>query len=75
MASYFPDTDSKIAARAVIEWSAAFGASKGLNLEDITQFQNVMMLLVSKELKEQRIFTHLFCSWRNGAIERLTKNY
>lgn len=69
----FPDTSAENAARAIIDWSAAFGVPKGLMSDGPTHFKNETMRLVSKGLKVPHHFTLPYSPWSNGAVERLGK--
>jgi transposase InsO family protein len=69
----FPDTSAENAARAIIDWAAAFGAPKQLMSDWPTHFKNETLRLVSKGLKVPHHFTLTYCPWSNGAVERLGK--
>lgn len=69
----FPDTSAENAARAIIDWAAAFGAPKCLMSDGPTHFKNETVRLVSKGLKVPHHFTLPYSPWSNGAVERLGK--
>lgn len=69
----FPDTSAENAARAIIDWSAAFNVPKGLMSDGPTHFKNETIRLVCKGLRVPHHFTLPYSPWSNGGIERLGK--
>lgn len=69
----FPDTLAENAARAIIDWSAAFGVPRGLMSDGPTHFKNETLRRVSKGLRVPHHFTLPYTPWSNGAVERLGK--
>jgi transposase InsO family protein len=69
----FADTPAENAARAIIDWCAAFGVPNGLMSDGPTHFKNEAIRLFTKGLKTPHLFTHPYCPCSNGAVERLGK--
>lgn len=69
----FPDTSAENAARAIIDWCAAFGVPHGLMSDGPTHFRNETLRLVAKGLRVPHHFTLPYAPWSNGGIERLGK--
>lgn len=70
----FSYTSAENAARAIIDWPAAFGVPNGLMLDAPTHFKNETLRLVAKGLKKPHRLTFPYYPWSNGAVERLGKD-
>lgn len=69
----FRDTLAENAARAVVDWCAAFGVPAGLMSDGPTHFKNETLRLVCKGLRVLHQFTLPYTPWSTGAVERLGK--
>lgn len=72
---FYPDTNTntKIAADALLNWSATFGAPYALMSDGPTYFKNKTIRRLTKGLKSPHHFTLHYCPWSNGAVQRLGK--
>lgn len=66
-------TDAESAADALLDWSAAFGAPKGLMSDGPSHFRSETIRRLTKGLRAPHHFTLPYCPWSNGSIERLGK--
>lgn len=69
----FSDTSAENAARAIIDWTAAFAVPGGLISDGPTHFRNETLRLLSKGLKVKHKFTLPYTPFCNGGVERLGK--
>lgn len=69
----FEGTLTLYAAQALINWCAVFGVFEGLMSDGPTNFKNVTIEAVRKELKVPNHLTISYCPWSNGGIETLGK--
>lgn len=68
-----PETSAEHAARAIKDWSAAFGVPNQQMSDGPTHFTNEVLGLVAKGLRVPHHFTLPYSPWSNGAVERLGK--
>lgn len=64
-------TASDVAADALIDWSAAFGASNLLMSDGPTHFKNVSIPLLEKGLHAQHHFTLPYFPWFSSALKHV----
>lgn len=69
----FAYASTEIAAHAIIDWWAAFGAQNNLISDGPEHFKNETVCLVAKGLVVTYDFTLLYSPYRNGAVGRLGK--
>lgn len=67
------DLTAETAAKAIIDWCAAFGVPKSLMSDGPTHFKHETLCLVSRGLRVPHYFTLPYTLWSNGAVERLGK--
>lgn len=53
----FPDTNAEYAARALVDWCAAFGVPEGFMSDSSTHFKNEVVRLVTRSLRTPHHFT------------------
>lgn len=68
-----PAKNADEAAHTLIDWCAAFGAPSSFMSDSPTHFKNELLRLLARGLKCKHHFTHPYCPWINGAVERLGK--
>lgn len=68
-------TDSEMAANALLDWSAAFGAPQGLISDVPTHFKNETFCLLAEGLRSSHHFTLLNCPRSNVAVVHLSKEF
>lgn len=69
----FPDTAAGNAARAIIDWSAAFGVPVGHMSDGQRHLKNETLGLISKGLRVLHHFTLPYTPWSDGGVNHLGK--
>lgn len=69
--SCMPNTDVENAAIIIIKWGIMFGVPTTFMSDCSTHFKTEAFRLVAKGLKVHHNFTLAYCTWSNGAVERL----
>lgn len=67
----FSDLLADNTARAIVNWSAAFGISKGFTSDSSTYLKDKTPRLVSRGIKVLHLFTRPYASWSSSAVEHV----